>query len=315
MKQTSKTTPNSGTSLVRRPLVFFGTGPVAAESLKLLQAHQKIEAVVTKPKPKGHRGDFPVLEVARAHDLPVIEVANKQEILSKLQEQDIEADLAVLIDFGIIIDQTTIDFFPLGIVNSHFSRLPEWRGADPISFSILSGQPTTAVSLMLVDKGMDTGKLLKQKGMDISPSDTTPSLTEKLIQLSDELLKETLPIYQAGSLQPRNQPHPDRATYSRKLTKEDGRLDWKKPASQLEREVRAYADWPKSYAELAGKNVVITATKLSTYSGEPGDVVINNNELHICCGSNSLQILKLKPAGKKEMAAEGFLAGHRHLLA
>ncbi len=303
---------NSGKN--KEQIVFFGTGPVASKSLELLLAHQEIEAVVTKPKPIGHRGDYPVLAIAKQHNLEIIEVNSKQEVTTKLKGSNLQSKLGVLIDFGIIVSQDAIDFFPLGIVNSHFSRLPEWRGADPISFSILSGQKTTAVSLMLIDQGMDTGKLLAQSGLNILPGDTTPSLTEKLINLSDKLLAENLIKYASESIKPRSQPHEDRATYSRKLTKEDGQVDWSKSAEVIEREIRAFIDWPKSYTELAGKNVVITSSNVSNFSGKPGDVVVNNNELHICCGTKSLQILKLKPAGKNEMTAEGFLAGHRRHL-
>ncbi len=299
---------------MKNSVVFFGTGPVAAKSLELLLAHQEIEAVITKPKPQFHRGSFPVTEIAESNGLRIIEVSNKAELSETLKSSNLTSILGVLIDFGIIVSKDVIDYFPLGIINSHFSRLPEWRGADPITFSILSGQPTTAVSLMLLDEGMDTGKLLTQKGIEIKSNDTTPSLTSKLINLSDSLLQEFIPKYVAGKISPRKQTHADRATYSRKLTKLDGKIDWNKPAEVIEREIRAFAGWPKSYSIIADKNVVIISSKLSSMSGNPGSVVLNNNELHICCGSDSLQILSLKPSGKNEMTAEAFLAGHRQLL-
>ncbi|MDZ7785811.1 MAG: methionyl-tRNA formyltransferase [Candidatus Saccharibacteria bacterium] len=298
----------------KTPVVFFGTGPVAAKSLELLLKHCDVETVITKPKPPGHRGNFPVLDVAQGHELPITEVSSKAELSQKLKNSGLSSPVGVLIDFGIIVSRDVIDYFPLGIINSHFSRLPQWRGADPISFAILSGQKSTGVTLMLIDEGMDTGKILVQKSQLISSSDTTGSLTDKLINLSDNLLKSYLPKHLSRQLTPRNQPHPERVTYSRKLTKEDGLIDWNKPAEVLEREIRAFHEWPKSYTKLAGKDVVITSAKVSSFSGKPGTVVLNKNELHLCCGQNSLQLLKLTPAGKKEMTAEAFLAGHRDLL-
>lgn len=302
-----------------QPIIFFGTGPVAARSLELLLEHQIIEAVITKPKPEGHRGSFPVFEVANEYKLRVIEVASKTELSEKLASSDITAKVGVLIDFGIIVSQDVIDYFPFGIVNSHFSLLPQWRGADPITFSILSGQKETGVSLMLLVEAMDEGPLLAQSILELPSDITAPVLTGQLIQLSDKMLEQILPLYSEGEVQPAPQETvsiaPSKtATYSRKLTKQDGKVNWNKPAIEIEREVRAYQQWPKSYTKLANKAVEIITAKLSSYSGKPGAVVINNKEIHICCGQDSLQILELKPAGKKSMSAEAFLAGHSHLL-
>ncbi len=129
------------------------------------------------------------------------------------------------------MSQRVIDAFPLGIINSHFSLLPHLRGADPITWSIANGDEKTGVSLMLVDTGLDTGKLITSRSLALDGTETTPSLTDKLITLSDELLQEYIPRYLAGDVSPRAQPHPDRATYARKLTKDDGRIDWTSPPS------------------------------------------------------------------------------------
>lgn len=283
-------------------VVFFGSGPVAAKSLELLAKNFSVEAVVTKPKPAHHRGSFPVLDVAEQLKLAVRTVSNRAELDSLMAEKPFSSSVGVLIDFGIIVSQKVIDYFPKGIINSHFSLLPQWRGADPITFSILSGQPKTGVSLMLIDVGMDTGKLIRQKSLDISANDTTTSLTKRLILLSNDLLAEDLPAYLSGSLKPRLQPHPSRATYSRKLTKEDGKIDWNKPAEQIEREIRAYEQWPKSYTVLAGKDVIITAAHVSKNRDE--------NSLSLETGSDYLVIDKLKPAGKSEMTAAEFIRGY-----
>jgi methionyl-tRNA formyltransferase len=302
MKKTSET------------VVFFGSGPVAAESLQLLARDFNVEAVITKPKPPHHRGAFPVISLAEKLGIKTYLPANKRELSELFKVKPVNSRLGIVIDYGIIINQDVIDHFPLGIVNSHFSLLPEWRGADPITFAILSGQQKTGVSLMVIDAGLDTGKLITQRSLAIEPDDTTPTLTSKLIMLSHELLVEYLPRYVSGEVKPRNQPHPDRATYSRLLTKEDGLIDWQKPAVQLEREVRAFAGWPKSRTNLAGKEVIITKARATDRSGVPGTVSIDGKQLIVAAGDASLIIEKLKPAGKNEMTGEAFIAGHRNLL-
>jgi len=298
-------------------VVFFGSGPVAAESLRLLSKDFEVEAVVTKPKPAHHKGVFPVIEAAEELKLNTLTVSNQGELDELLTGAEFESQVGVLIDFGIIVSKTAIEYFSLGIVNSHFSLLPQWRGADPISFSVISGQEKTGVSLMLIDEGMDTGMLLAQKSMKIEPYDTTPSLTAKLIQLSNDMLLNILPQYVAGTVKPRRQPHPDRATYSRKLTKNDGVIDWNKPAEQIEREIRAYIDWPKSRTSIGGLDIIITSAHAVPSNDPdkiPGDVEVASGLLMVECGAGYLCIDKLKPAGKNEMNAAAFIAGYGKLL-
>src|SRR3990167_2052 len=201
-------------------LIFFGSGPVAATSLRLLAPDFDFEAVITKPKPPRHRGDMPVLELARELKLPVYTAANKIELDELLGRHKFEAKAAILVDFGIIVSQKVIDYFPLGIVNSHFSILPQWRGADPITFAVLSGQKTTGVSLMLLVEAMDEGPLLAYGEYEMPANTTTPELTNELIKLSHALLVETVPKYRAGELQPVAQNETGcEVSYSRKLVK------------------------------------------------------------------------------------------------
>lgn len=297
-------------------IVFFGSGPVAAEALKLLAKDFAVEAVVTKPVPAGHRGEFPVLSLARTLKLKTFTPADRRELSELFATKPVRSRVGVVIDYGIIMNKDVIDYFPLGIVNSHFSLLPRWRGADPISFAILEGDAKTGVSLMLIDETLDTGKLIVQRSLPIAPDETTPSLTTKLIRLSHELLVSYLPRYLAGKLKPRAQPHPERATYSRKLTKDDGLMDWNKPAVKLEREIRAFLQWPKSRTTLGGKEVIITKARAvnEELKTRPGSVEITGKSLRIQTGKGYLLVEKLKPAGKPEMAAQAFIAGYKHLI-
>ena len=301
MKKTSET------------IVFFGSGPVAAASLAHLASIFSIEAVVTKARPAHHREAAPVEVLATDKNLPLLFANTKQELDNLLDTSRFTSRIGIIVDFGVIVSQKAIDSFELGIINSHFSLLPEWRGADPITFAILSGQAKTGVSLMLIEPTLDTGKLLTQKSLPITPDETTPTLTEKLVNLSNLLLEEYVPRYVQGEAKPRSQPHPDRATYSRKLTKEDGVIDWAKPAARLEREVRAYIEWPRSRTTLDGKEVIVLSARVVPGEAhQPGAVTVDDrrSKITIATSEESLQIDTLQPAGKKAMTAQAFLLGN-----
>ena len=304
MKKKSKTTQASG----KISIVFFGSGPVATKSLKLLGKNFDIEAIITKPSTINDMSPS-------AKDASVYSVKSKDELDELIASKPFTSKLGVLIDFGIIVSQNVINYFPLGIVNSHFSLLPRLRGADPITFSILQGDTKTGVSLMLIDSGMDTGSLLTQQTYNLPKDITTPELTNDLILLSDSLLNKYLPRYVAGDIKPYNQSSQKKSvTYSRKLTKEDGILDFNKPAKILEREIRAFVDWPKSRTSIAGKDVIITKATVLDEEKAAGVVTIENGKLMIGCGRGTLIIDALKPAGKPEMTTKAFLAGYKNLL-
>ncbi|HEY8999397.1 MAG TPA: methionyl-tRNA formyltransferase [Candidatus Saccharimonadales bacterium] len=299
---------------ISSPIVFFGSGPVAAESLRLLAQKAEIEAVITKPRAPHHRGDVPVITVAEALELPVFTVSNRPELDRLIDGEAFKSRLGVLVDFGIIVSQKVIDSFPFGIVNSHFSLLPEWRGADPITFSILSGQRTTGVSLMLLTAGMDEGPILAYAEQEISETTTTPELTADLIKLSDMQLDAILPLYLDGSAVPLPQDSSIEPTYSRKLTKADGAIDWHKPAEQIEREIRAFIEWPKSYTKIGGLEVTVMRAHVVGAKGSPGTFTKQNGQLVAFCGEEALVIDEIKPAGKQKMTGQGFLAGYSKYL-
>lgn len=291
-------------------IVFMGSGPVAAAALRLLAQHTAIEAVITKPQPPHHRDVFPVIAACEDLNLPMLTVSNRAELSALVTaKQSFTSRAGVVIDFGIIIAADVIDSFELGIVNSHFSLLPRLRGADPITFSILSGDHETGVSLMLIVPELDAGPVLAQQTWPLSSDITTPVLTEQLIDLSDKMLRQTLPAYLAGQVQPVPQPA-EGATFSRKLTKDDGVLDWSKPAAVLEREIRAFAEWPKSRGQVGTQQVIITKAHVHPGTGTPGTVWRDGKQLGVYTAQDILVIDALKPAGKGAMSAEAFLAGY-----
>lgn len=297
-----------------KPVVFFGSGPVAAESLRLLAQDFDIEAVVTKPRPQHHKGDVPVIRIAESLGLPIHTVTNKRTLDELIATDPFTSTVAILVDFGIIVSQKAIDYFEHGIVNSHFSLLPEWRGADPITFAILSGQKVTGVSLMMLVEAMDEGPILGYGVYELEPDTTTPELTTALIALSHALLTTIVPSYLEGSIAPQPQTTEIEPTYSRKITKEDGIINWQKDADQLEREIRGFIEWPKSHAVIATKEVIITKAHVADFPGPPGTFDIINKQLVAYCGNKSLVIDSLKPAGKQEMTGQAFLAGYRQFL-
>lgn len=300
-------------------IAFFGSGPVAAKSLELLAKDFDIEAVITKPRPIHHRGEVPVLALAEELKLPILTASTKSELDKLFQTRPVISKIGVLIDFGIIVSKEVINYFPLGIVNSHFSLLPEWRGADPITFAILSGRKQTGVSLMLLVETMDEGPLLAQSPFDIPESITTPELTKELIAISDSSLKKILPLYINEKVSPAPQEiitiaQTKQPSYSRKLTKDDGIIDWNKPADQIEREIRAYIEWPKSRAKFGDKEVIITKAHVVPVNHKdmkPGDLKTVEGMIMVECGSGTLCIERLKPAGKNEMTAQEFLRGNK----
>lgn len=294
-------------------LVFFGTGPVAAKSLELLAKNFVIEAIITKPKPAHHKGEAPVLEIAKKLEVKLFTASSKQELDELFASKPVTSQLAVLIDFGIIISPQVIDYFPIGIINSHFSILPDLRGADPITFAILSGQKQTGVSLMKVVEAMDEGPIFGYGEHDLSANTTTPELTDRLISLSDALLTHDLPLIYSGQLTSAPQSVTGRkASYSRRLTKEDGVIDWHKPAKQIEREIRAFVGWPGSRTKLGEIDVIITKANVLSGEGKVGDFEVNKDSLTVQTSDGRLSITQLKPVGKNEMAIQAFLAGYRN---
>lgn len=230
--------------------------------------------------------------------------------LSELGAHD--SKIAVLAAYGHIIPQRVIDEFPLGIINVHPSLLPRYRGSAPIETAILDGVKKTGVSIMCLTAGMDEGPIYRQKTVHLTGTETKQELTEMLQQLGADLLVEVIPTILDGSIKPRKQPHVARdVSYTKRIQKEDGAIDWTKPAQTIEREIRAYAGWPKSYAQIAGKDVIITeASVVKDSSAAPGKAWKSDKGLMIGTAEGYLNIQMLKPAGKKEMTAAEFIRGY-----
>ncbi|MFZ2544833.1 MAG: methionyl-tRNA formyltransferase [Candidatus Saccharimonadales bacterium] len=240
----------------------------------------------------------------------------EQVVTGRLSElKPHEAKIAVLAAYGRIIPQSVLDEFPVGVINIHPSLLPQYRGTAPIEQAILDGVQKTGVSIMRLTAGMDEGPIYKQKTLHLNNTETKQELTNKLQLLGAEMLKEILPQIADGTLKPRSQPHPDRATYTRKIDKTDGIIDWTKPAQQIEREIRAFDGWPQSRTKLSDVDIIITkASVVEIPTIQPGKILVEKDDLIIGTSKNCLKIQSLKPIGKKEMPVKAFLAGYRSKL-
>jgi len=239
----------------------------------------------------------------------------EQVVVGPINElQPHESRLAVLAAYGHIIPQSVLDQFPLGIINIHPSLLPKYRGSTPIEQAILDGETKTGVSIMQLSFKMDEGPLYAQRTVQLSGKETKGELTAKLHELGAEMLIEVLPAIFSGDLQPRQQPHPDRATYTRRLTKQDGSIEWNKSAEEIVREIRAYSGWPKSSCTLFGIDMSILEAGVSDGWGSSVGTVsvdLGTKKIRVQCNQSSLEIITLQPAGKKPMDVVAFLNGYK----
>ena len=298
-------------------IIFFGMGPVSLKSLEKLSSSFLIEAIITKPNTS--RGKTPGKSVsswAEKNKVPFYQPDSSAAIYELFENKGFVSKVGVVIDYGLIIPEKVINSFPKGIINSHFSLLPKLRGADPITFALLSGQSSTGVSLMKIQPGLDTGDILASQEVPIAANETNESLTKKLIATSSELLISTLPSYISGKNSTLTEQDERQATYSRKLSKSDGQLSWSKSAFTLEREIRAFKPWPGSFTMIDGERVVIDeahAEKVDKTTDGIGKMLISQDKnLVVRCGDDTILVIeRLKPAGKSLMEAKAFLAGRQ----
>lgn len=227
---------------------------------------------------------------------------------------DLHPDVIVAAAFGQLLPQNILDIPPFGCLNVHPSLLPRHRGPSPVATAILAGDEVTGVSIMLLDKGMDTGPLLAQEQVIILPQDTTGFLTARLAQVGARLLLQTLPLWLEGKIAPQPQDN-EKATYSKPIAKESGRIDWHLPAVELCRRVRAFQPWPGCYSTWRGKVLKVIEAVPLPGAGEVGRVVAIKGSQSVTVGVQTgegiLGLLRVQLEGKQVMAAEDFVRGQR----
>jgi methionyl-tRNA formyltransferase len=300
----------------------MGTPDFAVPTLDslVLGGHQVV-AVYTQPdKPAGRgRGLVPPPVKRKALQLGLIvqQPASFREPEEVQRLADLHPDIIVVAAFGQLLPQNILDIPPFGCLNVHPSLLPRHRGPSPVAAAIPAGDEVTGVSIMLLDKGMDTGPLLAQEQVAILPQDTTGSLTARLAQVGARLLLQTLPLWLEGKIAPQPQDN-EKATYSKPIAKEGGRIDWRLPAVELCRMVRAFQPWPGCYTAWRGKVLkVIEAVPLPGV-GEVGKVVAIKGSQSVTVGVQTgegiLGLLRVQLEGKQVMAAEDFVRGQRDFI-
>jgi methionyl-tRNA formyltransferase len=212
--------------------------------------------------------------------------------------------------FGQILRQEVLELPSFGCLNVHASLLPRWRGAAPINAAILHGDKETGVTIMKMDAGLDTGPILSQRAVRIEPYETAGSLFEKLSGLGAGLLLETLPGYLAGQIEPRPQPE-EGVTYAPMLKKEDGQLDFSRPAEELERKIRAFNPWPGTYFEWDGNLLKVHRASIGVGTLRKGQKTVYMGLPAVGTSHGLLVLVEVQPAGKKPMGGKAFLAGAR----
>ncbi len=301
-------------------IVYMGTPDFAVEPLEaIIKAGYEVAAVVTQPDKQKGRGKevkmTPVKECALRHGIPVFQPVKIKEPEAVAELEKYQADLFVVAAFGQLLSEEILNMPEYGCINIHASLLPAYRGAAPIQWAVLNGEKESGVTIMQMDKGLDTGDMLLKRSVELSPTETGDSLHDKLMHLGAELIVEALPKLEKGELVPEKQKD-ELSSYAKKLTKAMGQIDWSKDAVSLERWIRGLNSWPSAYTFFGGKTLKIWEAQVAEENGaqkaEPGQVVsVSREGFTVACGQGALQILSLQLEGKKRVLTREFLLGYQ----
>jgi methionyl-tRNA formyltransferase len=295
-------------------IAFLGTSEFAVPALQALaDAGHEVVCVYTRaPRPAG-RGQqerrTPVHRLADTLGLPVRTPATLKSDEEAAAFKALDTDAAVVVSYGHILTRPFLEAPVLGCINIHGSLLPRWRGAAPIHRAILAGDAETGVTTMRMDEGLDTGPMLLAERTPISAGDTAETVHDRLAAMGATLVVSTLDGLMRRTLEPVPQPA-EGATYAHKLGKEEGSIDWRRPAAELERKVRAFHPWPGTSFSYAGESIKVLGAALTLAGGAPGTVTIARDGFPVvACGTGGLRLLKLQRPGKAAQSADAFLRG------
>jgi methionyl-tRNA formyltransferase len=293
----------------------MGSPEFALPALRNLAGKYEVVGVVTQPDRASGRGRElkapPVKTLAQELNIPVMQPEKLREPGAMEQLQQWAPHLIVVAAFGQILKREVLELPPYGCINTHASLLPRWRGAAPVNAAILAGDGETGVTIMKMDVGLDTGPMLAKVSTPITRDDTTGSILERLSTLGASLLMQTLPGYISGALIPEPQSE-EGATYAPMLKKEDGHLDFSRPAVELERRVRAMNPWPGAWFEWNGAILKVACASVGEgLPGQPGTRFVVEGRPAIITVKGSLVLEEVQPSGKKIMPGKSFLSGAR----
>ncbi len=294
-------------------LAFMGSPDLALPSLRALAAAgHAITAVYCQPPRPAGRGHkqrpCPVHAYAAERGWPVRTPRSLKERAEQEAFAALGLDAAVVVAYGLILPPAVLDAPRLGCLNVHASLLPRWRGAAPIQRAILAGDAETGVTIMQMDEGLDTGPILLREAVPIGEATTAAALHERLAELGARLVVEALEGLAAGRLEAHAQPETG-VSYAAKLGRGEGRLDWRRPAPELARMIRALTPWPGADFEVAGERIKVLAAEAleGTRAGAPGEVL--DERLTVACGEGALRLARVQRAGRAAMDAADFLRG------
>ena len=299
-------------------IIFAGTPDFAARHLDaLLSSEHQIVGVFTQPDRPAGRGNkltaSPVKQLAEQHAIPVFQPKSLRPEESQQLVAQLEADVMVVVAYGLILPEAVLNMPRLGCINVHGSLLPRWRGAAPIQRSLWAGDSETGVTIMQMDVGLDTGDMLHKLSCPIEATDTSATLYSKLAELGPAGMLTTLSQLAKGCAHPEVQDE-SLVSYAEKLSKEEARLDWTLSATQLERCIRAFNPWPVSYFMIDEQPVKVWQASVLPAEGthQPGEIVqVNKQGIQIATADGILNIETLQPAGKKAMKAQDLLNSRR----
>jgi methionyl-tRNA formyltransferase len=293
-------------------LIFAGTPEFARAALaSIIEAGHEVVLVLTQPDRPSGRGmkltPSPVKEEAQKRGIPVYQPPSLKDPATHAAIGSAQAEGMVVAAYGLILPQAVLDMPARGCLNIHASLLPRWRGAAPIQRAIEAGDGETGICIMQMEAGLDTGPVLLEKRLPIRETDTAASLHDRLAVLGGQAIVEALA--NLDQLAPVIQPESG-VTYAAKLSKEDARIDWRLPAAQLARKIRAFNPVPGAWTQLNGEPLKIWQAEALQGSGQPGEVrEAAQGRLTVACGEGQLRLVELQKAGARRMDAAAFLAG------
>lgn len=297
-------------------IAFAGTTEFGIPTLEMLKAQHELVLIITQPdKPAGRNKELtesPIKMWALKNNLDVVQPEKISEIMNTLA--DIKPDLLLVAAYGQILPKEILNISKFGSVNIHGSLLPKYRGASPIQTALLNGDKETGITLLLMDEKMDHGPIIAKRTIPIDDKDDYLSLYNKLAKQSAQTVAEVLPNWFDGKIKAQEQDH-NRASYTNLITRKDAKIDWTKPAQQIEHMVKAFYPEPGAWSMFDGKILkIIKARAVSEAKIElPGKLYRTSDQLMVKCGTGSLLLLEIQPEGKKPMAGKDFANGIRNL--
>lgn len=293
----------------------MGSPDFALPTLRVLAEEYDVVGVVTQPDRASGRGrelkQPPVKALALELGVPVMQ-PEKLRLPEAMEQLRVWApELIVVAAFGQILKKDVLDLPRFGCINVHASLLPRWRGAAPIHAAILHGDEETGVTVMQMDVGLDTGPMLSQRSIRLTPEDTAGSVSDTLSRLGADLLIETLPDYLSRKRKPIPQPE-EGVTYAPLLKKEEGRLDFTRDVHELERRVRAFHPWPGAFMEFDGRLLKVHRARVESGEASAGERFVYHGQPAVGARGGILILEEVQPAGKKSMSGKSFLAGVRN---